>query len=206
MQRNDADKSTKEKIFNAAIELFSRKGYDAVSIREITRAVGIKESSLYNHFKSKEELFQAIFDMFKSNIGNMSFPDISVIDEMISALTPEMFLINNLIEFRKRLTEVDIKIWRIIYMEQYRNESARSFIIDEMQKRSLGFYERLFSRMIEKGLIKPYNPRILAYEYNYPLLIMANEFINLQFDNKDTSKTADRMVEHIKFFCEILTP
>ena len=42
--------TTKERIIDQALDLFSRKGYDGVSVRDISGAVGIKESSLYNHF------------------------------------------------------------------------------------------------------------------------------------------------------------
>lgn len=40
--------TTKEKIVETALDLFSQRGYDGVSVRDIARAVGIRESSLYN--------------------------------------------------------------------------------------------------------------------------------------------------------------
>ncbi len=51
-------KNTKEMICQAALHLFSIHGYTRVSTKAIADAVGIKDSSIYNHFKSK----QAIFD------------------------------------------------------------------------------------------------------------------------------------------------
>ena len=48
--------NNKEKIFEKSIALFSEYGYDGVSIRKIASAVGIKESSIYNHYKSKESI------------------------------------------------------------------------------------------------------------------------------------------------------
>ena len=51
---------TKQKIMAKALELFSANGYDAVSVGEIARAVGIKAPSLYNHFSSKQAIFDAI--------------------------------------------------------------------------------------------------------------------------------------------------
>jgi len=54
--------TTKEKILDTALELFSRQGYDGASVRDIARAVGIRESSLYNHFPSKRALFDGIVD------------------------------------------------------------------------------------------------------------------------------------------------
>ncbi|HAS56392.1 MAG TPA: TetR/AcrR family transcriptional regulator, partial [Firmicutes bacterium] len=51
---------TKEKIVDKALELFSIKGYEAVSVNEIAKAVGIRASSLYNHYPSKQAIFDAI--------------------------------------------------------------------------------------------------------------------------------------------------
>ena len=56
--------STKQKILYESLKLFSNKGYDGVSMREIASAVGIKGASIYNHFKGKEDIFQGIFEFF----------------------------------------------------------------------------------------------------------------------------------------------
>ncbi len=64
MARFAGEKGTKEQILDAAIDLFSQKGYDAVSIRDIARAVGIRESSIYNHYKGKEDILDTIMNFF----------------------------------------------------------------------------------------------------------------------------------------------
>ena len=53
---------TKQRILKKSLELFSAKGYDAVSVGEIAKAVGIKAPSLYNHFPSKQAIFDAIVE------------------------------------------------------------------------------------------------------------------------------------------------
>ena len=53
---------TKQRILEKSLELFSTKGYDAVSVGEIAKAVGIKAPSLYNHFPSKQAIFDAILE------------------------------------------------------------------------------------------------------------------------------------------------
>ena len=53
---------TKQRILKKSLELFSTKGYDAVSVGEIAKAVGIKAPSLYNHFPSKQAIFDAIVE------------------------------------------------------------------------------------------------------------------------------------------------
>ena len=54
--------STNDKIKYVAFKLFLEKGYEATNLREICREVGIKPSSLYFYFKSKQELFFRIYD------------------------------------------------------------------------------------------------------------------------------------------------
>jgi len=54
--------STNEKIRYAAFKLFLEKGYEATNIRDICEEVGIKASSLYFYYKSKQELFFSIYD------------------------------------------------------------------------------------------------------------------------------------------------
>lgn len=51
---------TKGKILSAALELFSKRGYEAVTVEQIARTVGIKAPSLYKHFKSKRDIFDSI--------------------------------------------------------------------------------------------------------------------------------------------------
>ena len=53
---------TKQRILEKSLELFSTKGYDSVSVGEIAKAVGIKAPSLYNHFPSKQAIFDAIME------------------------------------------------------------------------------------------------------------------------------------------------
>lgn len=55
-----AEISTRQRALDAALELFSRRGYDAVSMGDIAGALEIKAPSLYKHFKNKEELYAAL--------------------------------------------------------------------------------------------------------------------------------------------------
>jgi TetR/AcrR family transcriptional regulator len=48
------------RILQAAVLLFSEKGFDATTTREIARAAGISEAVIFRHFQSKDELYAAI--------------------------------------------------------------------------------------------------------------------------------------------------
>ena len=53
MSEEMTDLSTKDKFIEAAIELFSEKGYGNVYVGQIAEGVGIKAPSLYKHYKRR---------------------------------------------------------------------------------------------------------------------------------------------------------
>ena len=63
--------STRDKIMDVALNMFSERGYEAVSIRDICGEVGIKESTLYYHFKNKEDILNSLIDKFRSHIDGL---------------------------------------------------------------------------------------------------------------------------------------
>ncbi|REG88820.1 TetR/AcrR family transcriptional regulator [Winogradskyella sediminis] len=50
----------KEEIITTAAKLFKEKGYSAVTMRDLAKAMGIKAASLYNHINSKQDILKAI--------------------------------------------------------------------------------------------------------------------------------------------------
>jgi len=59
---------TKEQIFDAFLEMTSSLGYENVSIRDITKKVGIKPASMYNHFKNKGQLLEYAYDYYRKHM------------------------------------------------------------------------------------------------------------------------------------------
>lgn len=54
------EQTTKEKVKQTAQKLFREKGYAAVGMRELAKEVGIQAPSLYNHYKSKDDILREI--------------------------------------------------------------------------------------------------------------------------------------------------
>jgi AcrR family transcriptional regulator len=52
----------KQLIKDVALELFGQKGYEDTSLTEIANSVGIKKPSIYNHFRSKEDIFMEVIE------------------------------------------------------------------------------------------------------------------------------------------------
>ena len=57
---------TKKKILDVALTLFSEKGYGNVYVGQIAEGVGIKAPSLYKHYKSKQDVFEAILEEMRN--------------------------------------------------------------------------------------------------------------------------------------------
>lgn len=196
-------RDTREDIIDIAIDLFSERGYSGVSIRDITKRAGIRESSLYNHFKSKDELLDVIIERFRVEFGKECFHE-EKIEEQLETMEPELFFQHHIISLREKITPTRQKIWKIVYMEQFRDKRARDFVLKEIIGRPQAFYTKAFSVMAEKGLIKPIDPKLLADEYNYGLMAMSIERMLLQTDDEDVMPIVKKMFAHIKFICEII--
>ena len=53
---------TREKILEAAAQIFSEKGYHAASMQDIARTVSLQKASLYHHVSSKQEILLELLD------------------------------------------------------------------------------------------------------------------------------------------------
>ncbi len=53
---------TRKQILDAALRLFSERGFARTSVRDIAEAAGITDAAIYYHFASKRDLFEALFE------------------------------------------------------------------------------------------------------------------------------------------------
>jgi len=72
--------NTKDFIREEAFKLFLNHSYEAVSISDISKAIGFTKGALYHHFKNKEELFKSVIDKY------LYIPDVIADVETISLL------------------------------------------------------------------------------------------------------------------------
>ncbi|MED5020129.1 TetR/AcrR family transcriptional regulator [Paenibacillus chibensis] len=81
-------------ILDAADELFFQKGFDGTSTNDILEKVGIARGTLYHHFKSKEDIMDALIDRYKVRMldaaqeiaANKSIPVVERIIQVVMAL------------------------------------------------------------------------------------------------------------------------
>ncbi|MGB9978900.1 TetR/AcrR family transcriptional regulator [Methanobacterium sp.] len=197
-------KSTKEKIFDISLDLFSQKGFDAVSVREIAREVGIRESSIYNHYKNKEAILDAIIDYFMSELQQSGPPEED--GDLLMDQGPEVFFEVGARMYIERINTPEMeKIWRLVSIEMYHNEKIRNFYKKELLEQPINIWEDTFAKMIEKGLVKPFNPRTLAYEYFSFAIYLFFEYFVLKYDEDYDSfmdLALEKMNNHAEFLLE----
>lgn len=158
----------KNLILKVAIDLFSQKGYNAVSIRDITREVGIKESSLYNHFKSKAFILETIYYNFRMEIAKI-IPPQDRLDDITAAMNIELFLTQGFQNFLEHIQNPETeKIWRIIYLEQVRDDVARAIYLNNIVAGITDSMTVVFEKYIALGQVKPYDPECSPFSISIP--------------------------------------
>ncbi|GAB3647180.1 TetR/AcrR family transcriptional regulator [Glycomyces tarimensis] len=69
--RDENQPSTRERIQQTAIALFSEHGYERTSLREIAEQLGVTKAALYYHFKTKEDIAASFFDSYAEDVDRI---------------------------------------------------------------------------------------------------------------------------------------
>ncbi|MBE6507839.1 MAG: TetR/AcrR family transcriptional regulator [Methanobrevibacter sp.] len=202
--------NTKEKIFDVSLDLFSKKGYDSVSLREIAEEVGIKKSSIYSHYPSKEAILMDIFNYMtrlfeEDTLINSEDLNLSSNNEVLLD-NPELFYHKGSEAIKEMLSEErNLKIWKLIFIQMTHNETIRAFFQNEILVKPLKFWEEFFTILKENGTIrKDLNPKLLAKEYySFPIYLLIE--ICAKYDDIPESCLDDffnETEEHAKFLLD----
>lgn len=170
--------NTKEKIFNVSLDLFSQRGYDSVSLREIAEEVGIKKSSIYSHYPSKEAILMDIFDYFTQQFEYnpiVNNEEIELNENNPLLKDPELFYHKGSEAIKQMIfQETNLKIWKLILIQMHHNESIKLFFQNEILVKPLIFWNSFFTMLKEQGIIrKDSNPKLLAKQYySFPIYLL----------------------------------
>ena len=99
-QQKTRDKSKKRVvILDGAIDVFINMGYELASMDKIAETAGVSKRTVYNHFGSKENLFEAIIDDFlaqRQNLKTITYsPEKSLEEQLLAFANAEIFLIDS---------------------------------------------------------------------------------------------------------------
>ena len=170
---------TKQKILDKALALFSSQGYDAVSVGEIAQAVGIKAPSLYNHFPSK----QAIFDALVESVAAQYTRDTDQISihvqnapqdiPVFTAITEDALYekVRQIFEYSLH-NETIRRFRRMMTIEQFRSPELAALYSRRYVERILRYHAGIFRALMASGEIAAEDPDTLAMLYVAPVLTL----------------------------------
>lgn len=156
---------TKNKIFNSAISLFLLGGFDNVSLNDIAKSVGIRQSTIYNHFKSKQELLNTIYDFYCYHF----LKDRPRLEDMEPRLRNES-LINIIRDIRynfdeayvQKMSDITKIIFQRISIDERAREIAKTLIVDE----GVQYVEDIFNKLISLNRIASFDAHQIAIFIN----------------------------------------
>lgn len=170
---------TRQRILDEALELFSAKGYDSVSVGEIAKAVGIKAPSLYNHFPSKQAIFDAIVESTAAQYAaDTDKIDIHVQDVQKDVPIFAEITADALFEKVRQIFEYSLhdetisRFRRMMTIEQFRSPELAALYSNRYVERILRYHAGIFRALIASGEICAEDPDTLAMLYVAPVVTL----------------------------------
>ena len=178
-------KDTKERILATALDMFSQNGYAGTNIRELTASLGLVKSSMYRHFKSKEEIWNTLLDEM-----------IAYYDERFGSpehLPPVPEALEELVAMTMRMVNVTVhdekivKTRKLLMIEQFRDDRARDLATKHFLTGLRDMFTTIFRGMMDKGLIRKEDPAMLAFAYTAPISAL------IHLCDREPDKTEDAL-------------
>lgn len=204
---------TKKRILAASLALFSKKGFSAVSVRDIAAAVGVRESAMYKHFANKQAVFDQLVtdylvksDAFMAGINALPSdnPDeLAQTAAIYSQLTDENFLRIGGSVFTEFLMQPDIlRFWRMISIERFHDAVLAKMWNNHLFIAPIDFQTEMFKLLIATGAVKAIDPLTLALEFYTPLLLLYLQALPFEQDSMEFAHSLELANRHMKHFRE----
>ncbi|MDD6042946.1 MAG: TetR/AcrR family transcriptional regulator [Eubacteriaceae bacterium] len=172
--------STKDQILEAALELFSVKGFEATSVSQIADAVGIRKSSLYSHFASKQDILDTLTEEILVLVDKHSmFSEVdrksAEFEKVLETMTVEN--VTNQIKGQVRFVIHDpnvSKARKMLVIEQFQNPTLSKMHTRQNYENAMNYFIDFFKGLIEKGKLKNEDTMIMASQFCLPITVWMN--------------------------------
>ena len=195
---------TKQKILDKALELFAAQGYDSVSVGEIAKAVGIKAPSLYNHFSSKQAIFDAIVEstaeLYEADTGKIDIhvQDVKQDIPVFTKITEDALFekVRQIFEYSLH-NETISRFRRMMTIEQFRSPELAKLYTRRYVDRLLDYHADIFRALIAVGEIQADDPDALAMMYVAPVLTLIGV---CDREPEREKECLDKLQNHVRIF------
>ncbi len=170
----------KKQIMTESLALFSKQGYDGVSMRDIAKAVGFRESALYKHYKSKREIVDTIFTFMESRYQDV-LKEIKLPESDDFTVLAKEYKNEGLDTLKKQCSalflywlkdEQAAQFRRLLVQEQFRHLEAENLLREFLMDGALQYQRALFEKMTEIGYFKSVDSEVLALQFYSPIFML----------------------------------
>ena len=197
---------TKKKILEVSLALFAQKGFDGVSVREIAKEVGVRESALYKHYKNKEDILDKIIEEMISNIRNeyelRHVPEtlIEGVAEGYRNISEEQLCEMSWSIFKMFTEEPKLSNFRRLLMrEQFHNKTFAKYYDNFFIEGVIESQAKTFLQLVDSGLFRKADERIIALHFYGPILLLFQQY-DCEPEKKDEIKAM--LFKHVRAFGE----
>lgn len=194
--------TTKERIVDEALTLFSTKGFKGTSVKNIADAVGIKDSSLYKHFTSKQEILDSIVKTIGNRISDMSIafgiPPGNDLKKSVQIYAG--FDEATLVGFSRRIFLFYLKdsyisrFWRMGNIEQYNNPAVYALFSKLFLEDSINYQTALFGELVREGIFIEADPDVIAMGFYSPIYFLLSKYSTRPEDEAEALDAVDQQV------------
>lgn len=193
-------KDTKEKLFYAGVYLFAKDGYSNVGIRKLCSRVKIKESSFYNHYKSKAQLLDSILQYFENQNQKIPFTKEEV-KEIINKEDVEYFFKYNMEKFGLITNSpLYFTILQIILRERFLREDVYKAELESLYYLRKGYTEEILEGLKQRQVIRNVNVKQVTQEYYYGLKGLLDEYLLRVIWDDNLDIVSNKIDSHLQFF------
>ncbi len=172
----------REEIFNAALELFSEKGYHNVSMHEIAKRSEFAIGTLYKFFENKEKLYKALMMKKAETFHNTMMKVLDGSDDIIT-------LIKKLISVKAQLFADNLQELRLYFAEtrgaSFNIKSGLDRDIRKMYQEFIMHLASVLKTGVQENIFRDIDP----YHMAVALDGLANSFLFCWLENPDRYKS-----------------
>ena len=191
------EKETQNRILDSAIKLFAVKGYSMVSMRDIAKDIGIKASSIYNYYESKDSLLNDVLFRFEKGYKNY----FEMLEQMNKNADSLDALMNNMFnsEFLEMLDPIGCLGMSFVMKEQFNSEYAKTIVFNLFHEFSVNSLKSGFDALVQKGIIPPSDTETIARFFMHSVIIM-NDIRVHEYTGNATSVDCAEVYQNLKSF------
>ncbi|MDB9313017.1 helix-turn-helix domain containing protein [Spirulina sp. CS-785/01] len=148
------EESTRDRILQAALRLFARKGYDATTTRDLAAAAKVAEGTIFRHFSNKKAILIEVATQGWVDILTDLLTELS---EMGSYKAVAQVMKRRMLRMRE-----NSDLMRVCFMEAQFHPELRDRIQTEVIEKMTDVAEAFFETAMDRGIYRPMNPKIVA--------------------------------------------